>query len=153
MYSPMPGRSKTYSITIEPPLLSVVDEPPEDTGGGKRPRRRKKGVARFSGGSGAPASGEITKNEIMQGMASAFPGFKQCIVEQLKRDKDSVPEQIVLTFSVDNQGKAQNFSLTDRFLRKSQLKDCLGGHIARVSWRAYKGEVQNIEYPITIGRR
>jgi hypothetical protein len=141
------------SVTIEPPLLSVVDdEPEEDPGGGKRPKRRKKSaVARISGGTSA--TGEITKAEIMQGMAQAFSGFKHCIVQQMQRDKDSVPEQIVLTFSVDNQGKAQNFSLTDRFLRKSPLKDCLGGQIARVQWRAYKGEVQNIEYPITIGRR
>ena len=140
------------SVSIEPPLLSVVDDEPEGPTGGKRARRpRKTAVARFSGGSAA--KGEISKAEIMQGMAQAFPGFKHCIVQQMQRDRDSVPEQLVLTFSVNNQGKAQNFSLTDRFLRKSPLKDCLGGQVARVSWRTFTGEVQNIEYPITIGHR
>lgn len=141
------------SVTIEPPLMPVVEEeakPTKRTRKGRR-RRRSRAVARFSGG---PAkSGELTRTEIMQGVGKAFSGFKRCIVEQMQRDSESVPAQIVLSFSIDNQGKAKNVSLTDRFLRKSPLKGCLAARLGRVKWRAYKGEVQNVEYPITIGRR
>lgn len=138
------------SVSIEPPLMAVVQEP-EVRKRGKRSRRRsKQAVARFSGG---PAkTGDLTKPEIMKGVGKAFGGLKRCIVKQLQRDKDTVPEQIVLTFSVNNEGRAQNVSLTDRFLRRSPLKACVAAKLARVRWRVYKGEVQNIEYPITIGR-
>ncbi len=140
------------SVSIEPPLMAVVQEP-APTKRGKRSRRRRKAsraVARFSGG---PAkTGELSKQEIMKGVGRSFGGLKRCIVKQLQRDKDTVPEQIVLTFSVNNEGRAQNVSLADRFLRRSPLKDCMAAKLARVRWRAYKGEVQNIEYPITIGR-
>lgn len=143
------------SVTIEPPLMPVVDDEAEtkQPTSKRRSRRRRKSraVARFSGG---PAKqGELTRTEIMQGVGRAFRGFKRCIVAQMQRDKESVPDQIVLSFSIDNEGRAQNVSLTDRFLRKSPLKGCMATQLEKVRWRAYKGEVQNIEYPITIGSR
>lgn len=140
------------SVSIEPPLIGVLDEEEDPKQTSKRSRRRRKSraVARFSGG---PAgTGDLSRQEIMQGVGKAFDGFKRCIVQQLQRDKDTVPEQLVLTFSVNNEGRAQNVSLKDRFLRRSPLKDCMAGQLSAVRWRAYKGEVQNIEYPITIGR-
>lgn len=141
------------SVTIEPPLLQVVEDPAPDKRAHKRHRRRRKSraVARFSGG--APKSGELTRSEIMAGVGRAFTGIKRCIVQQMQRDRESVAEQVVLTFSIDNEGRAQNVSLSDRFLRKSPLRACMATKLAKVKWRAYKGEVQNIEYPITIGRR
>jgi|GEM_PF-2466717 len=140
------------SVTIEPPLINVVEEPAPSKTRSRRARRRAKSraVARFSGGNAG--TGDLTRTEIMQGVGRAFKGFKRCIVQQMQRDKETVPEQIVLTFSVNNKGRAQNVSLTDRFLRRSPLKGCMATQLGKVRWRAYTGEVQNIEYPITIGR-
>ena len=147
------------SVTIEPPLLPLVDGPEDGASdstrrakGKSRRRRRAKNraVARFSGG--RSRTGELTRPEIMSGVARAFPGFKRCIVKQIQRDAGTVPGQIVLVFSVSNAGQAQQVSLTDRFLRRSPLKDCMAQQLSKVRWRAYKGEVRNIEYPITVGR-
>lgn len=143
------------SVTIEPPLLPLVDGDggaTRRTKGKSRRRRRERNraVARFSGG--LSRTGELTRTEIMTGVARAFPGFKRCIVKQIQRDADSVPAQIVLVFSVSNSGRAQQVSLTDRFLRRSPLKDCMAQQLVKVRWRTYKGEVRNIEYPITVGR-
>lgn len=139
------------SVTIEPPLLALVDEPAPT---GKKKRRKRRGggaVARFSGG--AVKTGELTRQEIMAGVARAFSGFKRCIVQQMQRDPESVSDQIVLRFSVNNAGRAQNVSLKDRFLRRSDLNTCMSGQLQKVRWRAYKGEVRNVDYPITVGRR
>ncbi len=140
------------SVTIEPPLLALVDEP-APTGKKSKKRRRRRGgaVASFSGG--AAKTGELTREEIMAGVAKAFSGFKRCIVGQMQRDPESVSEQIVLRFSVNNAGRAQNVSLKDRFLRRSPLNACMTQELGKVRWRAYKGEVRNVDYPITVGRR
>jgi hypothetical protein len=138
------------SVTIEPPLMPLVDEPeekqPEGSKKGKRRRRGARAVASFG-------TGELQREEIMAGVASVFGGFKRCIVEQMQREPESVPEQIVLTFFIQNDGRATDVGLTDRILRKSELRGCLAAQLARAQWRPFKGEVQNVEYPITIGRR
>lgn len=139
------------SVTIEPPLMPLVEETdePRGKGKGKRKRRRRRGkraVASFG-------TGELKREEIMGGVAKVFGGFKRCIVEQMQREPDTVPEQIVLTFVIGNDGKARDVSITDRILRRSPLKGCMAGQLGRTRWRAFKGEVRNVEYPITIGRR
>lgn len=143
------------SVTIEPPLLPLVDEPdpPPKAGDEGRPRPRKKGVARFSGGEGGGGTEELSRQEIMAGVAKAFGGFKRCIVEQMQRDSESIPEELVLTFVIDNDGSPRDITLADRALKKTPLRGCMEGELARVRWRKYKGEVRNVEYPITIGRR
>ena len=142
------------SVTIEPPLLPLVDEPdpPPKAGDEAKPRPRKKGVARFSGGTGGGTE-ELSRQEIMAGVAKAFAGFKRCIVEQIQRDSESIPEELVLTFVIDNDGSPRDVSLADRALQKTPLRGCMDGELSRVRWRKYKGEVRNVEYPITIGRR
>ena len=58
----------------------------------------------------------------MAGVAEVFTGFKRCIVEQMQREPDTVPETIILTFAINNEGKAQDVSLGDRILRKSPMR-------------------------------
>lgn len=137
------------SVTIEPPLMPLVEEAQERKRRGRRKRRRRRGkraVASFG-------TGELKREEIMGGVAKVFGGFKRCIVEQMQRDPESVPEQIVLTFVIGNDGRARDVSITDRILRRSPLKPCMAAKLGRAKWRAFKGEVRNVEYPITIGRR
>jgi hypothetical protein len=138
------------SVTIEPPLIPLVDEKADAREAGSKRKR----FARFTSGShGSSSATELSRQEIMSGIASAFPHFKRCIVEQIQRDADSVPEQIVLAFTINNEGEVRDFNLPDRSLRGSQLGSCMGRHLSQVRFRKYKGEVQNVEYPITIGRR
>lgn len=141
------------SVTIEPPLLALVDEPVQTDKKSKKKRRRRKGAAVASFSGGAAQTGELTREEIMAGVARAFSGIKRCIVGQMQRDPESVSEQIVLQFSVNNEGRAQNVSLKDRFLRRSPLNTCMTQELSKVRWRTYKGEVRNVDYPITVGRR
>jgi hypothetical protein len=140
------------SVTIEPPLIGLGDET-EDTKGTSKSKRRR-AVARFtSGASHVSDATELTHQEIMVGIGQAFGGFKRCIVQQIQSDPDSVPETLALSFSINNDGNVQNASLNDRTLRDSQLAGCMTRQLQQVHFRKYKGEVQNVEYPITIGRR
>ncbi|MBK8014768.1 MAG: hypothetical protein IPK13_25895 [Deltaproteobacteria bacterium] len=150
------------SVTIQPPLLPLVDEEeaetapqadpslPSDRKSSKRSsghsRRRARGVARMTG------AAELTNQEVMSGVARAFGGFKRCIVAQIQRDPDSVPSELVLIFSIGNDGVPKDFSLKDRRLRTAPISACMAKQLAQVTWRAFKGEVRNVEYPITISR-
>jgi hypothetical protein len=143
------------SVTIEPPLVDLVGDD-EKFDAAKKKRRRA--VAKFSGAAGSGivgegGTGELTRTEIMSGIARVFTGFKRCIVEQIQRDADSVPEQLLLSFAINNDGVIQNVSVGDRILRQSPLRDCMAKQLAEVRYRKFKGEVQNVEYPITIGRQ
>lgn len=148
------------SVTIEPPLRPLIEEqaPAREKAQTREPsrssrrRRRRPSARQTAEAASAGAQGELSEIEIMQGVGRVLPGFKRCIVEQIQRDERSVGNEIVVSFSVDNSGRAQAVSLRDRFLRRSPLKGCLAGQLAKVKWRAFKGEVRNIEYPIRIGR-
>ncbi len=143
------------SVIIEPPLLPLVEEEQPSTKSKKSRRRRGRRRARGSQTdvSKSGAVGDLSRREIMGGVSAAFPTIKKCIIAQMQRDPESVSQQIVMRFSVNNAGRAQQVSLTDRFLRKSPLRPCLAGALAKVKWRAYTGEVRNIDYPISVGRR
>lgn len=138
------------SVTIEPPIidLKVEDEPePGATAKGGRPRGRKTKVVALSGG-----TEKLSREEIMLGVSSAFPGIKKCIVEQMQRERESVPERVMLSFNIGNDGVVREVSFDDRFLRKSPMRDCVAQRLAAVRFRSFKGEVRNVEYPISIGR-
>lgn len=139
------------SLTIEPPLVEIVeDEKPEE---GVKKGKKKGGKRIKVAGAALPPTVELTRGEIMEGVAQIFGGLKRCIVEQIQRDPESVSDRISLSFSVNNDGIIQNFEMGDRGLRKAPIKDCIGGKLAQLRFRKYIGEVQNVEYPITIGGR
>src|SRR6185295_19646086 len=104
------------SVTIEPPLVDLVDEGEERAGPDAAKRKRRHAVAKFSragGGEiiGAGGTGELSRQEIMTGIGRSFGGIKRCIVEQMQRDPGWEPEQIVLTFSVNNEGRIVDTSV------------------------------------------
>lgn len=142
------------NLTIEPPLVELVDEeepeaPPKP--GEKRRPRAKRPAARP--GSDLPPTVPIQRSEVVAGVNEVFGGLKRCIVEQIQRDPESVGERIELSFVVNNAGQVRDFDINDRILRKLPLKDCMGATLATLKFRKYVGEVQTIEYPITIGGR
>lgn len=138
------------SLTIDPPLIELADD--EKQGAGAKGKRRR-GAKKAKAGAVLPPTVELTRGEIMEGVTEVFGGLKRCIVEQIQRDPESVTDRIVLSFSVDNSGTVKNVDLEDRILRKSPIKDCIAGKLAQLKFRKYIGEVQNVEYPITIGGR
>lgn len=140
-------------VTISPPLMPVAVEPKAPPPGKKGRRGRRRRGKRGHAKAAAPvATGVLQKREIMQGVATVFGRFKRCIVQQIQRDPESVPERVMLEFSVGNNGRAKQVKLGDRFLRRSPMQGCMEAALRKVKWRAYTGEVQNIEYPITVGR-
>ncbi len=136
-------------VTIQPPLMPLVEPktPVKETRQTKKKPKRRRAFARFSGKS------ELSKREIMQGVGRAFGGFKRCIVAQIQRDPDSVPEQLLLSFSISNGGIPRNIRLANRALRGSPLAACMKRKLGAVRWRKYRGEVRNVEYPITVRGR
>jgi hypothetical protein len=144
------------NLTIEPPLVDLVDEEDEPDPTTPGARRKRSGSKRPAArpGSDLPPTVLLQRSEIMSGVNEVFGGLKRCIVEQIQRDPDTIGERIELSFAVNNAGVVQDFDINDRALRKSPMKDCMAGKMAQLKFRKYIGEVQNIEsYPITIGGR
>ncbi len=139
-------------VTVEPPLEPLIDgaAPTSTDRPAKSPKRRRK--TRRSRRPSSAVGPQLTDEEILRGVASVLPRFKRCIVEQIQRSADSVPERIVLQFAIGNDGRAKNFTVEDRILRRSPLQPCLTKQISTARWRAFKGEVRNVEYPIRINR-
>lgn len=137
------------SVTIEPPLIDLKesDDDPEPSATKGRAKGRKTKVVALSGG-----TEKLSREEIMVGVSSAFSGIKKCIVQQMQRERESVPERVMLSFNIGNDGVVREVSFDDRFLRKSPMRDCVAQQLAAVRFRAFKGEVRNVEYPITIGK-
>ncbi len=138
------------SVTIDPPIIDLKpeeEEPRPTQGKGKRPRGGRTKVVALSGG-----TEKLSREEIMVGVSTAFPGVKKCIVQQLQRDRDIVPERVMLSFNIGNDGVVREVSFDDRFLRKSPMRDCVAQTLAGVRFRSFVGEVRNVEYPINIGR-
>jgi hypothetical protein len=142
------------SLTIDPPLIELSDDDEDDKPGADGKRKKRKGYKRREKGAPPlPPTVELTRGEIMDGVTEVFGGLKRCIVEQIQRDPETVSEKITLSFSVNNDGVVQNVDVDDRILKKSPFKDCVAGKLAQLRFRKYIGEVQNVEYPITIGGR
>lgn len=134
-------------VSIEPPLRPLVD------GRSARSEPRKEGSTRRERSRRKPKStGVLSDQEVMTGVAKVFRGLAGCIRSQLKRDPESVPGTVVLSFGIDNQGRAKDVGVSDRFLRRSPLSGCMRKQLARARWRAFSGEVRNVEYPITVRR-
>lgn len=136
------------SVTIEPPLESLV-APNSGRSAPSSPRRRGRADRSMPE---ARATGALTRREVLRGVSRAFGGLKHCIVEQIQREPDSVGPQIVLTFSIANDGRARNITLQNRFLRRTPMLPCFQRAMQRVRWRAFRGEVRNVEYPISVRR-
>ncbi len=137
-------------VTIEPPLEALVGGQDESD---PSPRRRQARRSRRR----RPALPDrvdrpLSRREVLRGVRPAFGGFKRCIVAQIQRDRGSVGSEIVLLFSIGNDGRARDISVRDRFLRESPLRTCLARRMENLKWRSFTGEVRNVEYPISIRR-
>lgn len=144
-------------VTIEPPLMPLVEEPAESKEPKAKASKRRRRSARRQERqrlkvSRGRQSGTLSSAEVMGGVQQVFGGLKTCIKGQLRRDPRSIPDTIVLTFAIDNGGSAKDVRLKDRFLRRSPMLGCVQTQLRRAQWRSFEGEVRNVEYPITVRR-
>jgi hypothetical protein len=139
-------------VTIEPPLIDLPDEPGAPHPGGAKGRHKRAvvgGAVPYNG----PPGAELTAGEIIGGIQTAFAGLKGCIASQMRTDRDSVPERLVLSFNINNAGTVQNVDLDDRALRNGPMKPCMASKLVEVHFRKFNGEVRNVEFPITVGKQ
>ena len=141
------------TVSIEPPLVLEAPKRKSSPRGKKNKRKSKKSKKDGRTTNEPTPTGELSQREVMAGVGTVFGQFKNCIVRQIQRDRDSVPSTVTLSFMIKNSGKVASPNLDDRILRKSPMMGCMSKAITSVRFRAFKGEVRNVEYPITIGGR
>nr|ADI21480.1 hypothetical protein [uncultured myxobacterium HF0070_11L13] len=141
------------TVSIEPPLVLETPKSKNVKRGNKTKRKSKRSKKESRASNGSVSTGKLSQGEVMAGVGAVFGQFKNCIVRQIQRDPDSVPARVTLSFMIKNNGSVASPNLDDRILRKSPMMGCMDKAITRVQFRPFKGEVRNVEYPITIGGR
>ncbi|MBX2813714.1 MAG: hypothetical protein KTR25_17995 [Myxococcales bacterium] len=145
-----PAEDNGRQVKINPSERSPNSSGRSQSVSGKR--RGRAGKKRRGRSGQASDRKRLSDREVMTGMKRIFPQIARCIRGQLRRDGASVPKKVVLRFSISNQGRATNMQLADRFLRRSLLQPCLQELLKKVQWRPYKGQIRNIEYPISVNK-
>jgi len=141
------------TVSIEPPLVLETPKRKNAQRSNKNRRKTKKSNKQSHKSNGPVSTEKLSQGEVMAGVGAVFGQFKNCIVRQIQRDPDSVPARLTLSFMIKNNGNVASPSLDDRILRKSPMMGCMSKAILSVKFRRFKGEVRNVEYPITIGGR
>jgi hypothetical protein len=97
--------------------------------------------------SSAPLAG-LTKKQIMGPISKqAMPKWGRCIKTAVKSDPD-IPGTITVEFVIGNNGKALDFKIQQRHVRKGSLANCMRKATSSVRWPAYTGERKNVALPL-----
>lgn len=93
----------------------------------------------------------LNQKQIMGGLKKGYGGFKRCIGKEMKRNPD-MPSRITMSFSVANNGKAINFKLMERQVRKGPLASCMSKVVGKLTWPKFYGERKYVEFPLNISK-
>ncbi len=95
-----------------------------------------------------PQGCQLEQGAIMSGFRGAFPQIKACV----KAGSD-LPEQLMLSFTIANDGKVTTFEMNDGAMKGTPFNECMKHAVMAVHYPTFPGERCNIDYPITIGRK
>lgn len=126
------------------PLVSVSSS-------GNKTKKKKRIVGGKEVDEG-PQGCQLDQASMVATFRTAFPQIKGCIRDQSSRG-GSLPEQIMLAFTIANNGSVSSFEIEDRNLRSGPFADCVKRNVTALHFQKFPGERCNIEYPITIGKK
>jgi hypothetical protein len=121
----------------------------------KRKRRRKidrpadkPSTTKVDRGVAVASIGNLSKQEIISKVyrRTNMNRLKGCLMAEIKRNED-LPGRVVLNFSVKNDGRVHNVQLDDIRLENGALQRCFNQKLARLHFRTYAGQVQNVTVP------
>ena len=134
-----PGTSKKKKRRrkIDRPADKPADKP------GDKPSTTK-----TDGGATVASIGNLSKQEIINKVygRTNMNRLKGCLMAEIKRNED-LPGRVVLNFSVKNDGRVHKVQLDDIRLENGPLQRCFNQKLARLHFRTYAGQVQNVTVP------
>jgi hypothetical protein len=95
-----------------------------------------------------PQGCQLEQGALMSSFRSAFPQIKSCV-----RSGGDLPEQLMISFTIANDGKVVTFEMNDGAMKGQPFNECMKRAVTAVHYPKFAGERCNIDYPISIGRK
>ncbi|HOX45248.1 MAG TPA: AgmX/PglI C-terminal domain-containing protein [Myxococcota bacterium] len=147
------------AINIEKILIEDAPElvalKPDSAGGRRRPRPDRPPEARPDAGtSGRPDTAEVAnvgqlgREQIESKVYSStnMKRLKGCLVEEIRRNSQ-LPDRVVVSFSIKNDGRVHNVQMGDVRLEEGNLHQCFRRQLDLLKFREFQGQVQNVTIP------
>ena len=99
--------------------------------------------------SGLPET--LTNQQAIEPLKTAAPAMKACFKAEMESNPD-MPAQVVLSYTVTEDGKATNIALDARELRGRPVVACVQKAIGALSWPKFSGERKNVSVPFKLGK-
>ncbi|MBM4282625.1 MAG: AgmX/PglI C-terminal domain-containing protein [Deltaproteobacteria bacterium] len=106
-------------------------------------------VAAVAAGSAPPET--LTNAQAIEPLKGAQADLKACFKAEMESNPD-VPAQIILSYTVTEEGKAINVALDARELRERPVAPCVQKAIAALQWPRFTGERKNVSVPFKLGK-
>jgi hypothetical protein len=91
----------------------------------------------------------LSNEEIMAEIRAKARIFNPCVNAELRRGTE-LPSTVVVSFSIRNDGRVGEVMMDDIKLENTGLHQCFREKMAALRFRAFSGEVRNIDLPINI---
>ncbi len=93
----------------------------------------------------------LTNAEAIAPLKGAQGAMKACFKAEMESNPD-MPAQVVLSYTVTEDGKATNIALDARELRGRPVVACVQKAIGALSWPKFSGERKNVSVPFKLGK-
>ncbi|MDP2339843.1 MAG: AgmX/PglI C-terminal domain-containing protein [Deltaproteobacteria bacterium] len=132
------------------PRIKKPKKDPKDT---SADRSRADPVA---DGKKEPAAGgavpeSLTNSEAIAPLKGAQGAMKACFKAEMEANPE-MPAQVVLSYTITEEGKAININLDARELRGRPVIACVQGAISGLKWPRFSGERKNVSVPFKLGK-
>ena len=78
-------------------------------------------------------------------------GLAHCVRQETKAGKE-FPGTLVVSFTINNDGRVGQVRMEDDNLDNSNLHRCFQQQLTKLKFREYVGERRNVDIPIKVGR-
>lgn len=93
----------------------------------------------------------LTQKQVMAGLGKGKGGIGRCLKTEMARNPE-MPPRITLMFTIKENGRATNFKLKQRSVRKGPLATCMNKVVSGLRWPKFTGERKNVELPLSVKR-
>jgi len=133
--------------TIKRIKKKVVDDKKDDKDDGKKDDKKddKKDEP------GGKVAETLTNAEAIAPLKGAQGAMKACFKAEMESNPD-MPAQVVLSYTVTEDGKAINIALDARELRGRPVVACVQQAISALAWPKFNGERKNVSVPFKLGK-
>lgn len=103
------------------------------------------------GDGGGPVPESLTNSEAIAPLKGAQGQMKTCFKAEMESNPD-MPAQVVLSYTITEEGKAINVNLDARELRGRPVIACVQKAISGLKWPRFSGERKNVSVPFKLGK-